>query len=299
MNIKKNLLRLMHLIGIFVFVYILSRTDFDKLLKIFRTIDISGFLMTCLLIPFLELPRALRFKRLLAIQGVKMDIRLLLLSYQSSIFFGNISPARTGDFYKIRYLPIPKLKGTLLVMADRGFDFFLLVYSGVFCYGLFIGSLVYMYVATLLPFITILIFILIKIFSKKHNFVRHLLLKTGLFRLLTKWSFSDAISLSFYSIIATLLFFFFNYSIINLTLGYVIDISDIILLVSMVSLFNILPITISGLGTREAFSLYIFSEYGLSEAQSIAFGTMSFFFIIIISSLYSFIVWLFTEKYFN
>ena len=299
MNIKKILLQILHLTGIFIFIFILTRTDLERLINIFMSIDIYGFIFTCLLIPLLELPRALRFKRLLKIQGIRMDMRLLILSYQSSIFFGNISPARAGDFYKIRYLPVKKITGTMLVMADRGFDFLLLLYSGFFCYGLFVHSTVYMYIASLLPFITILLFYFLKRYSKNDNLIRRTLIRTNLHRLLTKWDFTDVLYLSLFSLAATLLFFFFNYSIINLTLGYGVDISDIILLVSIVSLSNIIPITISGIGTREAFSLFVFSKYGLGEAQSIAYGTMSFFLIMIIASMYSFIVWLYTEKYFN
>ncbi|PLX19558.1 MAG: hypothetical protein C0601_01510 [Candidatus Muiribacterium halophilum] len=270
-----------------------------KLIQTFSKTDIKWFSLTLLLIPFLEIPRMLRFNILLRLEGIRLDLKSIFLSYQSSIFFGNISPLRAGDFYKIRYFKIPTFKGIILVMADRGFDFILLVVSGIYSFGVFKDSITLRFVALSISIFLILSFVFIRIFGKKIKFLERILKKTSTIDLLTKWTLKDAFFLTLYSITATLLFFFFNHLILNLTMSTDVSFTDVILIVSMVSLSNIIPITISGIGTREALSLLILSSYGLKQETAITYGALAFILTMLAASIYSFLIWLLAQKHFK
>jgi len=134
---NKDILRI---IGLVIFVIIISKLDFVKLKEIIIEADISLLLLAVFLnIPVLFI-KAARWKLVLGYSGSKISMKNSLLYNTSGIFLGIITPGRIGELAKVFYLKnesISYSKGITSVIIDRMHDLFLLLFFG------FIGLILY------------------------------------------------------------------------------------------------------------------------------------------------------------
>jgi len=96
----------------------------------------------------------------------------------------------------------------------------------------------------------------------------------------------------FYSIFITLIAYILLYVAARLlSSSMLLDIKliNIILMVSVANILSFIPITISGLGTREAVFIYFFHELSYTTEQALLFSTLFFVCFYIIGGLYGYI----------
>ncbi len=98
-------------------------------------------------------------------------------------------------------------------------------------------------------------------------------------RSLSKFSIATLISLAFHS-----LQIFMHY-IIAKELGTGLELPYLFAVIPLVNVASALPISIQGLGVREAMYLFVFIPVGVSEEQSVAFGAIWVFTVTIVSAL--------------
>jgi glycosyltransferase 2 family protein len=290
------------LIGIVLFLIILSGVDFTMLFVVLKRINLFYFILTILLIfPFLVL-KMWRWNYILKIQRIKLQLSELVTIYLSSLFLGVITPGRIGDFAKIFYLKkthsIPIGKGLSGVFVDRLLDLcFLALIS--------IGggySILYKVNYTILVAILFLFIIGILFFVRSLN---HLQLYRFLPKLIIKkgeksyYSFKEGI-LSLVTakflvpiFISILIFsiFFVQCYLIARSIGINIGIIKLSIYLAIVSIITLVPVSISGIGTRDVALIYLFSKEGLTEENAIAYSLIFLFVFSVITALIGFIKW--------
>jgi uncharacterized protein (TIRG00374 family) len=86
-------------------------------------------------------------------------------------------------------------------------------------------------------------------------------------------------------------FFFFQCFLIAKSIGLQISYFDLALIMSIVNIITFIPISISGLGTREASMIFLFKLIGLPTEAAISFSLLIFFAFFICGGLMGFIAW--------
>ena len=247
-----------------------------------------------LIIPLLVI-KALRWRLLMKAQNIDYSLKDSTLMYVAATYIGAITPGRIGDFIKIFYLKgddYPFGKSFATVLLDRLFDLIsllLLGYAGMLLFITFfertITILSCIFVGTVL---LIIFFIYKKDFSMgileyiSSNFI------PGRYRENAKIGFSDLcngiktlnanqiVSATFITFFAWVIYFVMMY-LFALSLDINIPFLYLATCVSISAVVTLIPISISGIGTRDATLIILFSYLGLSKESAIAFSMMILF----------------------
>jgi uncharacterized protein (TIRG00374 family) len=246
-----------------------------------------------MVVPFVLL-KAMRWKYLLRMQGFDYDFGNCTLAYLSSMYLGLVTPGRIGDFVKVLYLKkdggIPISKGLSSVVVDRLFDLLILLcmaFTGVIALALSWNILLIILFFLLLFVLILFIFtnelagrtimnILYKVIlpkkSKESAGVRFSAFYDGINQLKNvRIVFPLILSVLSYS------FFFAQCYLIAGSLGISISLLNVAFCISTANLISLLPISVSGIGTRDATLISIFSVLNLSKEAALAFSIMFLF----------------------
>ncbi len=159
------------IIGLGLFCFILYKVDLVSTWNLLKQANL-GFCLICLL-SFLTMVyiKGIRWSYLLKMQGQKYSVWNCFLIYMGSLFWGNVTPGRVGDFIKVFYLQedlkMPVAKAMPSVLVDRVFDLYLLLILGG------AGILIYpmpkdpMLIKTVWVFFAILFIITLLAFNQK------------------------------------------------------------------------------------------------------------------------------------
>lgn len=297
------------LLGIALFVVILSRIEIGKVLDAYRNFDVS-YVIYSLLIMFLFITsKSLRWKLIVAVQGIGISPRRAFTVYASALYLGIITPGRIGDFAKSLYLmrtgqePGRAIFSTAL---DRLFDIVFLVvigyisllfFPGIFGNQLLLSSLV---VGIVLLVVLVLLrrrdllakfterFIRIAVpprFRESLSMVVSDVLNE--FGLLHR---RDVLQIVLYSIGAWLMHYLF-FILAARALNLDISIPVLVTCISAAIFTSLLPISLLGLGTRDAVLILIFGRVGLSREAAVSFS-FTFMFVYLIIGLIGLACWL-------
>ena len=298
---------LFRLIGITILIYILFKIDFREYVRYLDQIHIPELVYACLLILFIYFVKAFRWKLLLRSQNIKYSYRDTFLAFTSSNFIAFITPGRLGEFAKVFYLKndqdIPVSRSISSVITDRLFDVYILL-----CFGMFgvikigMGSNFLFYI-----FLLICLFLPFLFFHKGIlNYWVNLLVRLPLISKIAlrknesiqqfKEGFQQLLNIRLlYAAVLTLI----SYIVLYIAAWFIADsmqielsFVSIILMVSVANILSFLPITISGLGTREAVFIYFFSNIQYSAEQALVYSTLFFFCFYIIGGLYAYICYM-------
>ena len=281
------------LIGLLLLVVLLWRLDFATLTRIVARTDPYWLALAILLnIPMVGF-KALRWQTLLRSQGIYYQTLKAYLAYFGSIFIGFLTPGRLGEFVKAIHLnqdcKLSLSRAFSSVLVDRLFDFYtLLLIGGAALLTLaaangavsaLIGSII-IFTLPIIFFLNGTTFAWVrqmdrrlgsfgqKLFGPQSWLVdlradirrltgRHLLLATAL------------------TVLAYLTFFLQCYLLalaLKLPLGYGL----VSFAVALGSLVTLLPISISGLGTREAAIIAYLGTVGVPAEAALSFSLLVF-----------------------
>ena len=280
------------LIGLVIFPLIIAKLDFLKLVDILSKIDYLYLILALLLSFPLLIIKGYRWNYLKKKQKIYYKLKESILMYGVGSYLGIITPGRLGDLSKIIYLKKDHYssgKSSVSVILDRLFDlFFLLIvgYLGMFFFASFFQKTIFSLTLIILSIILLLIIIsksnLLRLFFKKI----FLLIIPLNYQKSWKLNFQDFINdlkiyqLKDYSFILfiTLFYWFIYYSQIFFlarSLNIVtIPFLYLIISVTMAGLITLLPISISGIGTREATLILLFSFFQISPEATISFSML-------------------------
>lgn len=308
MPFKKGTL-ILRSIGLILFIFILSKLNLTKTLELLSNIDL--FYMTialALIIPLLVI-KALRWQLLMKAQNIDYSLKDSALMYVAATYIGVITPGRIGEFIKVFYLNAdnhPFGKAFATVLLDRLFDLVSLLLLGYAGMCLFIAY----FERTILILSSILVgtLLMILFFLYKKD------LSIGILEYISshfiperyrdnaKTGFSDlcngfktlntnqGVLATFITFFAWVIYFVMMY-LFALSLDINIPFLYLATCISISAVITLIPISISGIGTRDATLIILFSYLGISKESALAFSMMILF-MNFVAGLIGLVAWL-------
>ena len=286
---------LIHLFGIFIFIFILSRIDLSKTLEILLNANIL-YLAVALTLIILSFPiKAMRWQLLMKAQNIDYSLKDSTVMYAAAVYMGVITPGRIGDFIKVFYLKNDNHsfgKSFASILSDRLFDLIsllLLGYVGMLLFiTLFEREIIILSCIFAGTILLVIFFIYKKDFSMgileyiSSNFIPER------YRERANTSFSDlcngikTLTINQFTLATFITFFgwiiyFLTMYLLALSIDINIPFLYLATCVSISAVITLIPISISGIGTRDATLIILFSYLGLSKESAIAFSVMILF----------------------
>lgn len=290
-----EVLKYLPLIGISLFGYIIWSIGAIKILGSLETINIRFFFLSVILLVPLVAIKALKWKILIDSYKNNFTLSKCMSAWFIGYFLGSITPGRLGDLSRAFYLAESNkssfVKSLTTVVLDRIIDvliLFCLASVGIFALITFytLQGLFFIKFMALFSFFLIIIFI-----SFKKDFLR-LMLKP-FFNVFVPEKHKNKVSLNFYefyegaiSIInkkirlfsamvlslvswfASIFVYFFIAKGLNLDISY----PFLVFIIPISLLLEILPVSFSGLGTREAAFIFLLSFINIPPEAAVSFS---------------------------
>jgi len=299
---KFNYKRLLQVIGILLFIYLISLMDFSILWGHFSKINLPWLLLSILFLPGVYLLKALRWKLLLQRIGVNYAYKNALLAFTSSNFIAFITPGRLGELAKSFYVKADKgiaVAYTLpTVFLDRIFDMYtLLLFAlwGILEYAIITEEQFFIFPIFLIIIISPLIFLNRRFlyllargtrkFPKVEQFILTFANGIGKFKLK---DLIGAILLTF----AAYIFLFLVAQSIGESLQLGFTIIEYAIIISIANILSFLPISIAGIGTREAAFIFLFALKNYAAEVAVLYSVLVFLIFFVVGGFLGYICFL-------
>lgn len=285
-------------IGPVIFVYVLLRIDYKAFLSIASNVKVNYLLFAILLnIPIFSLA-ILRWYYLLRIQKIDYQFKTSAIVYLSSFCLGLVTPGKIGEFSRAIYLKNDDKvssfgAGISSVLVDRLFDLYLLILLGslgLMSFSLFKG----LSVIVLVALGTIPIILTNRRFGKffLNKGFRFIIPKKYAGRIDTEFEdfYSNIEALANIRLIIPIMITlvgnamsFFQFYITALSLNIQISYINIVVFMSLATLVMLLPISIAGIGTRDATFVYLLSTVGIRPELGLSCSVLIFLVFYVVS----------------
>lgn len=289
MNKKKVYSLSLRLVGVAVFLYIISSINFKLFLQEFFRINVVYLIFAFILMLAVVIIRSLRWRSILALLGIKIDRLLSIKLFWLGSYVGIATPGKIGEVIKIYFLKIKgysSLKSLLSIVADRATDIFVVILVGLLVAIFYLHVLVTYVIILGLVFVLLAIFIFlifyyrIILFGFVNKFFGSFLIQKFNYHKISLESLRFEIKnlkvkyfawVLFYLVLSWFLYFFSSYLIAQ-SLHIPISPLLVVVTVTAVTIVSFLPISIAGIGTRDITIIYIFSLINLSKESAIVFS---------------------------
>jgi hypothetical protein len=295
----KTGIKILSLIGIALFIIILSQIDLGSLINILSHINILFLVLALMVNCIAIILKSLKWK--IIVNSVKQDFSLTesVRAFLVGFSFSTITPAKLGDFIRVLYVNDERCgigKCISTVVIDRLIDIVLLfsiAFLGICGFSVFyhieilsistavliIGGIAAgVYIVLHRPFLSALLRPLFTIFVPQHLKSKVTLYYDDFFNGLFAFYYdrSRFISGIVVGILSWVPPFIYGY-LLALSLGIDTGILFFVLVIPILSLLDLLPISISGIGTRDVALIFLFGLKGISPEQAIAFSLLYLF----------------------
>ncbi len=289
MGVKTRLLP--PLIGIVVLVILLANINIKETANILFSANPIYLLAAILMIaPTLAL-QAARWKIIMKRLGMAYSFKETLKMVNSSIFIGQVTPARLGEFIRVTFIKSHGLgKAILSVVSDRLSDVIfisIIGYLGMSLLPDYFGHQMLLITIAAIALIAIALFLNSNkpIMMKALRMIFQRLVPPGM-KANIKETFYEfyfsASRLKNAQTIATIITFtsaiwlisFLQTYLLSKSIGMNVSIIEIATINSVASLLSILPISFSGIGTRDMSFVLFFSLLGITSERAIALSTL-------------------------
>ena len=275
-------------------VLILSKIDLANTFLIFSTIKVPYLPFIFFLTVPLILVKAFRWRYLLKMQQIDYGFRASLLTFLAGSYVGMITPGRIGELARVYYLKEEKRismgKSLSSLFMDRILDVLILLFFA--CSGLLIFS-----VSKKLTVLVVALTILLALggtlalrqeyaqrvlrFLSRFSFFKKLAHQAGStfgdfyggIEKMRDWRLTFPLLLS----LCAYLIGFFQCYLISVTLNIPISFPYLVFCIAVVSLVSLIPISIAGIGTRDATLIGLFAVLGLEPESAVSFSLMYLF----------------------
>lgn len=284
MNIKSKFL--LQSFGLILFYIVISRLDLAEVGLIITGINIYYFLIANILFIFLVIIKSIRWQSLMNAQNIVYSLNDSAIIYAAAIFIGSITPGNLGDFVKVLYL---KEDGHQLgrsfisVLLDRIFDVFSILVLGLIGFSLLMNSFQSISLIVSLMLFAALFAIVsiknIKIKSLFSTFFQRFApnqIKTRAPKIIKDSWIALSATGPRQLIYATLLtaagwFLYFSaMCLLAFSIHIPISLLHLIICISVAHIATLIPISIAGIGTRDASLIALFSYLGYSKESALA-----------------------------
>jgi uncharacterized protein (TIRG00374 family) len=298
-------------LGIALFVVILTRVNLRDIVRAYRHMSPIAAVVGLALLCLLTLSKSYRWKVIVAAQGTVVSHLQAFMVYSASLYLGVVTPARIGDFAKSLYLMNTGLsagKALFSSFADRLFDIIFLAVVGYVSLLLFPGIFDnQLLLSTLLLAVVLLTGmacfwrrdILHAIMKRFVSGIPRSAVRTsldtvigdGLAEFATLRGRTAAIVTVLTLVSGVIHYLFFVVFAAALEIGASVPV--VIASVSAAIFTALLPVSLSGLGTRELVLILIFERVGLSREAAVTFS-FSFILVYLVQGLMGLVCWLAT-----
>ncbi len=298
-------------LGVALFIIILSRLNWGQLFRTIFSGNFSNFVYLVFSI-ILFLPviyfKALRWRFLLRNLGIEITPNEATRYYMIGLFAGSATPGQLGDFIKTVYLNKKGHPGGAAffgVLYDRIFDLItlaLVVFGGLaMLSGETIDSPLIIIFAVI-----ILVFLLLFLLSTRfRNFIAidvfKFLLPRGIKDRFKQFDISgDALNYQlkpakmFFALLLSFFIYglvFYRYYLLLLTLNLTVPFGVWFGGVAIASFVTLIPVSISGMGTRDAVLIGVFGTVNLAPEKAVAFSLLILL-LMIINGIVGFVAWM-------
>lgn len=289
---KKYLPLLLRLLGPALLILFLFNADLGKLWLTLREVALWPIALSLLLMPPFVMIKSWRWMRLLREMGIGLDLLTACALYTVGLFYGATTPGQAGDLLKAVYLrerghPLPP--AMLSVVLDRLFDLLImaaLATLGIFALGQLLPSRELQTALVVLMGLGMAVLTTVLLARGPRQWTLTVLLPRIAPRLtatLTRWNSQlSTLALSPRLLIAVSLaslisasFTFVRLWLLFLALG--LDLVPLYVVVgasALIAVLQVLPISIAGVGVRDAVLIAILQPYGYSAEQALTLSAL-------------------------
>jgi glycosyltransferase 2 family protein len=296
-----SIFKFLPILGIFLYAYIIWRTGIGNIIKAFNGIKIIYIIMMPFFILAIILLKGLKWKLILNEYGQKFSYKDTCMVWCIGAFAGGFTPGQAGEAIKVLYVKKvnpDKSFGECLstIVSDKIIEIYslltLAIFSAILLFNRLSENPLY------IPIIVIACLALIVFYAlteyKVYIFLGRLFrpiinliiphryrdnLRASLERFLSGiWELKNnkKILISLWLIaVFTWFIVFLNLYVLALSLSLDIGIIYMMLISPIIFFASILPISISGLGTRDLATIFFFNGIGLGKESAVALSMLS------------------------
>ena len=279
--------------GILLFVYILIKIDLQSVLLEIQNANIYFLLIAVLLVFVMMLSETIKWFTIARFQNIKIPFNDALKINMIDNYYGFITPSKVGSVIRAEYLKKYTKghfgKGLFNFIIDKVMDLSAIIFIAiVFSYN-FKDKLdlpIGFFTALFLLFIFGTLFFLKKERSEVILRIIYRKLVPHRFRIQAKSSFEafyDHVPKKRYFILFFLLNLFnwvVNYTLaysVGLSLGINLPFIYYLSIFPLATLVSLIPISVAGLGTREATLISLFGLFGIAATKVFSMSLITFF----------------------
>ncbi|MDO8555698.1 MAG: lysylphosphatidylglycerol synthase transmembrane domain-containing protein [Nanoarchaeota archaeon] len=276
-----QLKKVLPLIGILIFIYVIYKVGIDKIINVLPDIKWTYIILSILLSFIIVTLQAWKWDLILIQQGINLDFFYILKVHLISLFYGNITPGRIGTFSKIFYLKTKTnrdLGGCISsVTLERFLDLFTVGLFALIGSGIALHYFKGIFLEFLLLFLILVVILIISLNKKSREFFIW-----NVFRFLVPKKYKDRARQSFLAfedtlleprqiiipIIVTIITWIGIYAqmyLIGLALNLDIPFFKFIFISSIATIVTLIPITVGGIGTSEIAITVLFNKIFQTE----------------------------------
>ena len=283
--------KLTRLLGLVILGIILWRTDMEALgqtLAGCRILLVAAAFGMCLLA---VVAKGLRWRQLLIAQGHSYPVHRAVMIYFSGLYIGLVTPGKLGELARMLYVKrdFNTSAGRALsaLVLDRVFDLYALLVVGLFaCFrfdiiaGLSPVFLIFIAIVAVLPLVLLNPklgrWFTVKVLGKTATKLSQLSTDGangfigGTEELLSLRSLTAGVVLT----VVAYVFVFWSGYLLTRSLSIDIGFLDAALVLGLANLLSLIPITVAGVGTRDAVFVFVFGVLGIVQAQALAFSAL-------------------------
>ncbi len=285
---QKRYSKLFVLIGIGIFIYLLSNIDLAILVNSFRKLNLLLFLISlAFIIPSVTLKS---FKWLLIVDKKdRIPLPKAIVAWVAGFGAGMVTPGKVGNFLRAKFLKGKLGKSLLTVFVDRINDVFLLFILGIFSIFILFSNKNSLFNLSYLFILFFILFLILILVLRNEKLIRKI--AKPFYKYLIPEKFKKSIGENFNifyrnfeklekrkilgNFLLTILAWFvgfLQYWFLSFAFGLNLSYFSICLITPILLLVQLIPISISGIGTREATSVLLLSSFGISPELAIAFS---------------------------
>jgi hypothetical protein len=284
----------MPLFGLAVFVVVVRRAGPGRIAAVLASADPVQLIWAPVLVAAIALARGLRWRYVAASVGIPYGLWRATQVWMIGFFASSVTPAKSGDALRAVYLRIDSGRTMgecfLTVFVDRLWDLGFVLCAGV------VSAIVFSHRYIAIPsaplFIAAAAVVAIAAVAMTRRGAMRLVLKP-LVSLIVPPRYHDDLSASFHNFYDALRQYgtgkrralvmagltLFGWALIFVLAVYIarvlsipVDPAFLVLIMPIVTLVELIPFTVSGLGTRDATVVYFFSVIGVGSAEAVGFS---------------------------
>jgi len=230
-----------------------------------------------------------RWRVLLASRGQHYRLGRALGAFLASLYLGVLTPGRVGDVLRVQYLrhdlDMPYAEGLAVVVMDRLCDIYVLLgftavgvahFTGVLAGRLAWVSWAAVVVVAVAPLALLVPRLAGRLMRRLYSRLAPAEHAGGLDRFLRALRAQLGRGL-LWAVPLTVTTFLVNYGqgwLLARALGLSISYYEVMCMLAVTSLLGLLPVSVAGVGVREAFLALVFPSLGLRQADGVAFGML-------------------------